>query len=114
MLNRRHFIASAGAAIAAPTVSLAKESYTIPEEHMPVNVRIQKGIPPGEIHVDPNRYYLYWTLEKRRAIRYVVGVGKRGLYESGTFTVGAKKEWPSWKPTEDMIERNPYYNPDSG
>ena len=41
------------------------------------------------------------------AIRYAVGIGRPGLYESGEFYVGAKKEWPSWTPTPDMIKREP-------
>ncbi|KMW59490.1 ErfK/YbiS/YcfS/YnhG family protein/Tat domain protein [Candidatus Rhodobacter oscarellae] len=109
MTNRRDFMAMFGAAAALPSVALARKNYEIPPEHMPVEVRIKKGLEPGVIHVDPNRFYLYWTMEKRKAIRYVVGVGRHGLYESGEFTIGAKKEWPSWKPTESMIERNPAY-----
>jgi len=45
--------------------------------------------------------------ENKKAIRYYVGVGREGLYESGAFFVGAKKEWPSWTPTQDMIKRSP-------
>lgn len=108
MLTRREMIAGTAALALAPTAAFARKDYQVPEEHMPVMVRIQKGIEPGEIHVDPNRYYLYWTLPKRKAIRYVVGVGRRGLYESGEFTVGRKKEWPSWRPTPQMIEREPH------
>jgi len=73
----------------------------------PTLVTIQAGIAAGEIHVDPNRFRLYWTLPDSQAIRYAVGIGRRGLYESGTFRVGAKREWPSWTPTPEMIERDP-------
>jgi lipoprotein-anchoring transpeptidase ErfK/SrfK len=41
------------------------------------------------------------------AIRYAVGIARSGLYEPGTYHVGAKKEWPSWTPTPDMVERDP-------
>ncbi|MCG6902054.1 MAG: L,D-transpeptidase [Rhodobacter sp.] len=108
MLTRRHFISTAGAVAAFSALPrTAQAAYTIPPEHMPQIVSIGKQYAPGEIHVDPNRFYLYWTQEKRKAIRYVVGVGKRGLYESGEFFVGEKKEWPSWRPTDDMIKRSP-------
>ena len=80
---------------------------TLPEEFQPRIVRLRDGFAPGEIHLDPNQFALFWTLEDRQAIRYSVGVGRPGLYESGEFTVGAKKEWPSWTPTPDMIKRNP-------
>ncbi|MGB3553070.1 MAG: L,D-transpeptidase [Jannaschia sp.] len=74
---------------------------------MPVQVRIRPEIGPNEIHVIPDSFMLYWTLPGARAIRYMVGVGRPGLYESGEFYVGAKKEWPSWTPTPDMIARDP-------
>ncbi len=77
------------------------------DPRLPVMVAIQPGIPAGEIHVDPHRFALYWTLPGSMAIRYPVGIGRAGLYESGQFFVGAKKEWPSWTPTPDMIERQP-------
>jgi lipoprotein-anchoring transpeptidase ErfK/SrfK len=74
---------------------------------MPRIIRIKGDINPGEIHVDPNLFALYWTLPDGKAIRYAVGIGREGLYESGAFFVGAKKEWPEWTPTPEMIEREP-------
>ena len=41
------------------------------------------------------------------AIRYGIGVGRAGLYHSGVFTVARKAEWPSWRPTNAMIRREP-------
>ena len=107
--SRRHFLTGGAAMFAAPGIAWSHphEPYVVPAEHNPVVVRIAKDIAPNEIHVDPNRFYLYWTMPKQRAIRYVVGVGRSGLYESGEFTVGDKREWPSWKPTKNMIEREP-------
>lgn len=106
MLNRRNFVAT-GIAATLATPALARKNYTIPPEHMPVQVRLKPNFPAGELHVDPNSFRLYLTQPDRKAIRYAVGVGKKGLYEAGTFTVGAKKEWPSWTPTPDMIKRDP-------
>ncbi|WP_371157496.1 L,D-transpeptidase [Jannaschia sp. 2305UL9-9] len=82
-------------------------AQTLPPSMMPVEVRIRPEIAPNEIHVIPDSFMLYWTLPGARAIRYMVGVGRPGLYEAGEFFVGAKKEWPSWTPTPDMIERDP-------
>jgi lipoprotein-anchoring transpeptidase ErfK/SrfK len=70
-------------------------------------VAIPPGFAPGEIHVDPDAFALYWTLQDDTAIRYTCGIGRPGLYEPGEFYVGAKKEWPSWTPTPDMIARQP-------
>lgn len=77
------------------------------DPNAPRIVPVQPGIPPYEIHLDPSRFALYWTLPDALAIRYAVGVGRPGLYEAGAFTVGAKKEWPEWTPTPEMIARSP-------
>lgn len=119
MLNsRRSFLVTAAAGLALPALTgramaatTAKKpdaaTYVIPEEHQPVEVLLSENFAPGQLLVDPNTFHLYWTLPNRYALRFVVGVGKGNLYESGVFWVGAKKEWPSWTPTKDMIERNP-------
>ena len=73
----------------------------------PVQVRIRPGMAANEIHVLPDSFMLYWTRGDDTAIRYMVGVGRPGLYEPGEFYVGAKKEWPSWTPTQSMIDREP-------
>jgi len=83
------------------------QSLALTDPMAPRVVPVQFGIPANQIHLDPNRFSLYWSLPDGLAIRYRVGVGRPGLYESGSFFVGAKKEWPSWTPTPDMIERNP-------
>lgn len=81
--------------------------YNMPEEFLPREVRIKNNFAPYEIHVDPGQYALYWTLPDNKALRYAVGIGRTKLYESGEFYVGAKKVWPSWTPTPEMIERDP-------
>jgi len=106
MISRRHLIGTGAAALAFGLPAVA-QAYSIPREHLPRIVQLRKPMAPGEIHVDPNTFYLYWTLPDNKAVRYVVGVGRDGLYESGEFRVGRKKQWPSWKPTPDMIKRSP-------
>ena len=111
-MKRRTFIQQIGAGIAvigaAPAFAqdYKMPAYNMPEEFLPRDVRISNKLEPYEIHVDPGQHALYWTLPDRMAIRYAVGIGRPGLYESGEFYVGAKKEWPSWTPTPDMIKRN--------
>ena len=73
------------------------------------NVRVAKGTTPFRIHVHPDEFALYWTMEDNRAIRYPIGVAMKHLWEPGTYVIKAKKEWPKWTPTPDMIERNPKY-----
>jgi lipoprotein-anchoring transpeptidase ErfK/SrfK len=113
-MERRAFIsglAAAGTAFAAGRASAhppkALPDYDLPEEMRPRIVPIVKGMQPYEIHVDPGQFALYWTLLGDMAVRYVVGVGRPGLYEAGEFFVGAKKEWPGWTPTPQMIARDP-------
>ncbi|MCF3595046.1 L,D-transpeptidase [Rhodobacteraceae bacterium LMO-12] len=96
---------AAGAAIAHPPKRLP--DYNLPEDMLPQVVPIAKGFLPYEVHVDPGQFALYWTLPEDMALRYVVGIGRPGLYEAGEFYVGAKKEWPSWKPTPGMLRRQP-------
>lgn len=106
-LNRRHFMASGAAlALAGPAFGAA-QTYQIPPQHQAKIVRIKSGFAPGEIHVDPGQFALYWTMENQQAVRYPVGIGRPGLYESGTFRVGRKAEWPRWTPTKAMISREP-------
>lgn len=108
MLNRRHFLTATGAAAMgfAGTPLVAAQSE-IPEAHQVRRVRLRTNLPPNEIHVDPNSFYLYWTLPDDEAIRFACGVGRSNLYEAGTFYVRRKAKWPSWTPTKAMIERNP-------
>lgn len=112
MLTRRHLLATTLAALGtAASRTAAQEvdevSQALPSGLEPSLVAIPAGYAPGEIHVDPDRFALYWTLQDNTAIRYACGIGRPGLYEPGEFSVGAKKEWPSWTPTPNMIAREP-------
>lgn len=111
MLSRRRVMATAVATLGLGAVPAAARDETasavLPDRFMPRIGRMRGSYPPGEIHVAPDDFALFWTLPDGMAIRYSVGIGREGLYEPGIFFVGAKKEWPSWTPTPDMIEREP-------
>ena len=109
-LTRRHMLAGA-AALALPRPALAEkptlETWVVPPEHQPVTLRLAESFPVGSILVDPNVFALYFILEPQVALKFTVGIARGNLYESGRFYLGAKKEWPSWTPTKEMIARDP-------
>jgi lipoprotein-anchoring transpeptidase ErfK/SrfK len=107
-MKRRDFLtASATGVLAGPAAfAQAPPGFEIPVDWWPRYVPTA-GVAPWEIHVLPDRFALLWTLPDDRALRYQVGIGRAGLYEPGSFVVGAKKQWPSWTPTDEMIEREP-------
>lgn len=112
-MNRRSFLFQTLGAGMAGMPALAQTAKPEAAEEDPLAPKIVrlKGVAPGEIHVVPRDYALYWTLpddRRGRAIRYRVAIGRDGLYEPGSFLVGAKKEWPSWRPTDEMIKRAPH------
>lgn len=112
MFSRRHFLAGTAAALSAPAIAHAQaQEFELTEELRPRYTRISDEYPAGKILVVPQRHFLYWVVEPQKAIRYGVGVGRAGLSFQGDALIGAKKEWPTWRPTDDMIERNPQQYP---
>ena len=107
-LARRAFIAGIGATTALGASGGMAHPVALPERFLPqlVNTRRSDWL-PGDIHVTPDDFFLYFMLDRGMAIRYGVGVGRANLYESGIFTVSRKAEWPWWRPTDAMIRRNP-------
>ncbi len=113
-MKRRDFLASAAGASFVPAIAWSATDFDstitptdMPEHMLPREVKLRTKLEPFEIHVDPGGYALYYTQPKNMALRWSVGIGRPGLYEAGTFFVGAKKKWPGWRPTDEMIERDP-------
>ncbi len=65
------------------------------------------GEPPGTIVVHLQERLLYLTQPGGDAIRYGVGIGKEGFVWSGRAQIQYGKEWPTWTPPAEMIERKP-------
>lgn len=103
-MRRRTFIASSLAATALPQLVGAK---TAAFDATPQEVRIKRQYQPGQLLILPRSHYLYFVTAPGKALRYGVGVGKAGLEFKGTATIAVKKEWPTWRPTDEMIERDP-------
>lgn len=136
MLTRRHFIATGTALFSAPvSTAFAAEGPVSPPSKwagwdaqvtpagyvaettnpwglharlLPQLVEANPGLNVGDIHVDAVARYLYHIREGGVAMRYGVAIARGNLYEPGTFKIKVKKKWPTWRPTDDMIEREPH------
>ena len=104
MMKRRHFLASG---IAAATLPASARAFEVAPKFKPQEVRISSQYAPGQLLILPRAHFLYFVTEPNKALRYGVGVGKAGLEFTGTATIDVKKKWPTWRPTNEMIEREP-------
>ena len=110
MISRRFLIGGAAlAALSSPSLLRAHsaEPVVLADEFQPREVRVREQHAPGQILVFPRSFFLYHVFDTERAIRYGVGVGKAGLAFRGSAIIERKAEWPAWRPTTDMIRRNP-------
>lgn len=136
ILTRRHFIATSGALFSSavpgfasthpgPTSDrrmwLAWDAQITPQNYdpftsnpwgfhprfLPQYVEANDGLTPGDIHVDAVARYLYHIQNDGTALRFGVAIAKGNLYEPGAYTIRRKVKWPTWRPTQDMIRRDP-------
>lgn len=63
--------------------------------------------PVGTIVVDTAARHLFFVEGDGKAMRYGIGVGKAGLAFAGTAIIKRKAEWPHWRPTQNMMNREP-------
>jgi lipoprotein-anchoring transpeptidase ErfK/SrfK len=70
-------------------------------------VNYDGGEKPGTIIIDTPKRFLYLVQEDGRALRYGIGVGRPGFTWAGVKTVSAKREWPDWRPPDEMLRRRP-------
>lgn len=77
----------------------------IEPKFLPQMVEYQTEQKPGTIVIDTRERFLYLVMADGMAKRYGVGVGKPGFEWAGTHKVTAKREWPDWRPPQEMIAR---------
>lgn len=109
MITRRNLMLSAtAAALPVPALASTPKNARLPKKFRPQIVSVSKQYPAGEIHVQPDEHFLFWTLGNGKARRYGIAVGAPGRNFRGVAHVGRKAEWPSWTPTRDMIAKEPH------
>ncbi|SIS69394.1 L,D-transpeptidase catalytic domain [Roseivivax lentus] len=106
MFSRRTFLAASAATLATPAIARA-QGFRLDPIYTPQTVRVKDTLAPQQIIVLPRAHFLYFVEAPGQARRYGVGVGKAGLEFSGEAVIQVKKEWPTWRPTNEMIEREP-------
>ncbi len=85
----------------------AKKPFVVDKKYVPQRVLYFSKYKKGTIVIDTAKRFLYLVESPISARRYGVGVGRDALAWSGTATIDVKKEWPGWRPTDEMIAREP-------
>jgi lipoprotein-anchoring transpeptidase ErfK/SrfK len=85
----------------------SRKPFTIDPMFEPQQVDFYSLFLPGTIVVNSSQKFLYLVEPGNKARRYGVAIGMEGLGWTGTARIKGKVEWPSWKPTPDMLKRSP-------
>jgi len=63
---------------------------------------------PGTVIVDTAARYAYLVMDGGRAMRYGIAVGREEAFNLvGEAVIERKAEWPRWRPTPQMVARDP-------
>ena len=62
---------------------------------------------PGTVIINTPERLLYLVEPGGKALRYGIGVGRPGFTWAGVKYVSMKREWPDWRPPEEMLQRRP-------
>ncbi len=68
-------------------------------------VSFRDAQPTGTIIVSTGERRLFYVLGNGKALRYAIGVGKEGFEWAGRDKISDKKEWPDWRPPQEMRRR---------
>ena len=86
---------------------LAQKPFAVDPQYAPQDIDFYTPFAPGTIIVNSSQRLLYLVVPGNKARRYGVAVGSEGLGWKGIARIKGKVEWPSWKPTPDMLKRAP-------
>lgn len=98
-----HYLAKSDGQYSIPELPVDQ----IPEGYRRQVVEYPTDQAPGTIIINPSQRLLYYVLGKNKAIRYGIAVGADGFGWSGESIVANKRNWPTWTPPKEMIERKP-------
>ncbi len=73
----------------------------------PTKVKFDKSVRPGTIVVKTSERRLYLVVGPGQALRYPVGVGRRGKQWQGNTWIAAKYDKPAWSPPAEVRRDNP-------
>jgi lipoprotein-anchoring transpeptidase ErfK/SrfK len=90
-----------------PAVDLRK----LPRKYRRQTVEYASSEAPGTIIVDTKSRFLHLVQDGGTAIRYGVGVGREGFAWGGRARIAYKREWPTWTPPSEMVDRQPELEP---
>jgi lipoprotein-anchoring transpeptidase ErfK/SrfK len=63
---------------------------------------------PGSIVIKTHERKLYYIIDNWTAYEFPIAVGRRAKDRFyGVFPITDKAKWPSWRPTESMLEKEP-------
>ncbi len=65
------------------------------------------GFRPGTIVVKTSERRLYFVIDRRRAVRFPVGVGRKGKTWTGRARIEGKFVKPAWAPPDDIRREQP-------
>lgn len=85
----------------------ASKPFVIDPIYAPQEIVFYSPFTPGTIIVNSSQKLLYLVEPGNRARRYGVAIGREGLGWTGVAKIKGKVEWPSWKPTNEMLKRSP-------
>jgi lipoprotein-anchoring transpeptidase ErfK/SrfK len=117
MISRRNFLAGPISVLLCSETAFAEEPFPVftsePEQleykFRKREVAFKTGEPAGTIIVDTQKFFLYFVQAEGRAIRYGIGVGRAGARWTGEAKISRMAKWPTWTPTQDMLDRHVNY-----
>ncbi len=66
------------------------------------------GFEPGTIVVKTSERHLYYVLDRKHAMRFPVGVGRKGKEWTGRARVEGKYVEPAWEPPAEILREHPH------